>query len=546
VAGHKTVRDILSRNGEVVAETRDQGVSSVSLPIPADVDRVVVPFTTEPVIYQTRPGVDPAKLAEDLRVSLNAPVGLATFPTSTDDFVLSAGVSPAVTRKQVCPSSPEAPATTWPFSTNALAEVFNRNAVHLAALGTSPTPAIVAVVDNGVDGIFSAAFPEDDFDVSPLEKANPNDGKDQDLSGYPDDVVGTNIYNGGQPIAFAAAPMPAHGTMMTSLALGGKEYRDWWKRNRNAPKIRVRAISIVKHEVEASPTGNRHRYRMPTESLAKAVDYAAARGATIINLSVSTASRLTPIEDALYNRANLLLIVAAGNDASDLDVSDRFPAALSRQDIGYRGRVVTVAAYGRTGCLSGFSGRGEENVDLVAPGEEIRALGLGGTELTDEGTSQATALVSFTAANLRAIGLDRARAVKERLIASVDLKPQFHGHVRSEGALNIVKALSIFDDSVQLASNSAVPIYGKLQTSLTPENVCPILAGDQRSVLKVSRRVDGGDPNLVRVLLRRNDDRGELRHVYCVPRAEQLILSKTDGALLSFRLSDLIDLVPRM
>jgi subtilisin family serine protease len=270
------------------------------------------------------------------------------------------------------------------------------------------------------------------------------------------------------------------------------------------------------------------------------------RGATIINLSVSTASRLTPIEDALYNRANLLLIVAAGNDASDLDVSDRFPAALSRQDIGYRGRVVTVAAYGRTGCLSGFSGRGEENVDLVAPGEEIRALGLGGTELTDEGTSQATALVSFTAANLRAIGLDRARAVKERLIASVDLKPQFHGHVRSEGALNIVKALSIFDDSVQLASNSAVPIYGKLQTSLTPENVCPILAGDQRSVLKVSRRVDGGDPNLVRVLLRRNDDRGELRHVYCVPRAEQLILSKTDGALLSFRLSDLIDLVPRM
>lgn len=545
IAGRKTIRDIYASN-EGAPTPRGPIMSSASLPIPAGMSKVSVPTTTEGVVYRTKPGVDAEALAAELRSNLDAPPGLVTAPTAIDEFALSAGVDPGLVRKEVCPTPSRLASAAWPFSTSDLAAVLARNATHLAALGSAPTATVVAVVDNGVDGIFSTDFPEDDFDVSVLEKANPTDGKDQDASGYADDIVGTNIYEGGQPVAFASAPMPAHGTMMTSLALGGKEYRDWWSQNRSAPKIRVRAISIVRHSVEASPTGNKHYYKMPTESLGKAIDYATSRGATIFNLSVSTSNQLKPIEDALYNRANLLLIVAAGNDASDLEQGERYPAALSKLDTAYRGRVITVAAHGQTGCLSGFTGRGENDVDLAAPGEGIRATGMGGAEITDEGTSQATALVSFTAAQLRAAGLDQSRAIKERLIASVDLGPQYHGHVRSEGALNVPKALSIFDDFALLASGAGQPIYGKLQTSVDPAAVCPALAGDDRSVLKVSRRVDGGDPSQVRLLLRRNNPRGELKVLYCRPSAQQMSMQALDGSVVTFSWGDVVDLVPRM
>jgi hypothetical protein len=546
VAGRITIGDIFASNEQVLRP--GPITNSASVAIPDGLNEVSVPITTEAVVYKTKSGVDAESLAMELSSALAAPTGLATTPTAKDEFRLNTGIGADVVRKEICPAVPRSLSDPWPFSLQEIALILARNTAHLSSLGSSSTTTVVVVVDNGIDGIFSPNFPEDDFDVSVLEKANPADNIDQDRSGFSDDVVGTNIYDGGQPFAFLAAPMAAHGTMMASLALGGKDYRAWWHQNRVGAKIKVRAISIVKHSVVSSQTGNQHRYGMPTEALEKAVEYATGRGLSIFNLSVSTPNRIVPIEDALYNRANLLLVVAAGNDASNLGLGKTpvYPAVLSNRDLSYRGRVITVAAHGRNGCLSGFSARGAKIVDLAAPGEDIVATGIGGIEVIDEGTSQATALVSFTAAHLRAAGVDQSRLIKDRLIATVDLGRQFSGTVRSEGSLNVVKALSIFDDLVVLKSEGGRPFFGKLQATIGPSSICPTLTGDNRTVLKVSQRVDGGDPSYVRVLLRDNNLNGELEVVYCEPSSQQIQIQTVEGNTLSFAWSDVADLVPRM
>jgi len=538
--GTKTLSAVFARNAGV-ADTGGPIWTVATTAIPAEVREVSLPFTTEAVAYRPNPGVDVATLATQLRAALHAP-SLTTLepalPQPADELTLEAGVRPGVRRPVSCPPSTRRGAE-WPFPAAEVAEVIRRNQ---ARAGGAAAP-VVAVVDNGVDGLLGPAFPIEDLDVTALERDFPSDHKDQDGNGFFDDVVGTNIYEQGPPIAFLGSPSPVHGTMMASLVLGGADFRRAWTASAAPRPIRIRPISIVRRSVIPSAGGNVTSYGMPTDSIAKAINYADASQATIVNLSVSTRNRLSEVEDALYNRSNLLLVVAAGNAGGNLDAVPRYPAALSSQDNAYRGRVVTVAAHDRSGCLSGFSGRGETTVDLAAPGEEITATGFAGAEITDEGTSQATALVSFTAGNLRAAGLTTAPAIKERLIASVDLIPGMHGLVRSDGILNVPKALSVSQDVLEVAGATGRS-YGHLLKPLTLGGVCPDLVDDGREVLKVSRRVDGGDPRLVRVLVRMAGRRGVTNALHCAPGDARVGFTAVDGRSLTFGWSDVLDLVP--
>lgn len=541
--GAKTLSSIFTANAGKVSPQKSLWSVAAAM-IPGNVQEVSVPVTTEGVAYTPKAGVDAATLASQLRAALNAPsvssLGPA-LPQPADELTLEAGVPPGVLRSPVCPTTWRA--APWPFPADEVAAVIARNEAHLGSGGMRP--AVVAVVDNGVDGLLGTAFPVEDLEVTQLERAFPSDRKDQDGNGFFDDVVGTNIYQQGMPTAYQGGASPAHGTMMASLVLGGRDYRSARRLAAAPVRVRIRPVSIVRVSVVPGANGNVTTYGMPTEAVAKAVNYADAAEATIVNLSVSTPNRLSELEDALYNRSNLLLIVAAGNAATDLDAVPRFPASLSAQDVAYRGRVVTVAAHGRSGCLSGFSSRGPETVDLAAPGEQIAATGLGGGEIVDEGTSQATAITAFTAGNLRAAGLKSAAAIKERLLASVDLDPAMHGRIRSEGVLNVPKALSIFEDVLEVGV-APRHTYGHLSKAVALGDVCPALAGDPREVLKVSRRVDGGDSSTVRVLVRMQGKRGFTRPLHCAPVASRVAFTALDGTQTTFAWSEVVDLVPAL
>jgi len=535
-AGLKTLSGILTSNA--AAASADGSIWTVAASkIPRTVEEVTVPVTTEPVVYRPRPGVEAERLADDLRAALGTAAPVVTVATTGDEFTLEAGVAPALAAPTTC-RAPATPIVAWPFDVAEVAAVMARNRSRIGV----GTPTTIAVIDNGIDGVMTAAFPIEEFAANQLELANPNDGVDQDGDDYFDDVVGTNIYDQGPPAAFPQAIYPAHGSMMASLALGGGDYRAWRRATGVAPSVRLRVVSIVRRSVAPSPQGNVTRYSLPTEALGRAVTYAETGGATILNLSVSTPNRLQEVEDALYNRANLLLVVAAGNAATDLDSNDRFPAALSR-DNSRRGRVVTVAAHNQGGCLSRFSGHGAETVDFASPGERIRATGLSGTEVVDEGTSQATAITSFVAGQLRASGLTLAAAIKERLLASVDLDPAYRGLVRSEGRLNVAKALSVSDDVLELAQGTA-RLYGRLTARPGVHEVCPALPASTGVLLKVSRRIDGGSANEVRLLVRIRANRGETKILHCVPDPGPMTLTTVNGQSVTFHLSDVGDLVP--
>lgn len=545
VAGTKTLSGIFASNSDSPVFAWSRAFE----PIPRHLKQIEVPVGTEPVAYQVKPGIDATAFVAELNGALGAPAALTTGPTAEPELKLEAGVDPAVGGTSICPSGGWT-TRAWPFSIPDFSVVMNRSVARYVELGGERDKVgAVAVIDNGVDGIFTSAFPEEDFVISVLERAKPSDGLDQDNSGFADDVVGTNIYQGGQPVALPGPPgaagvaAPAHGTMMSSLSLGGIEYRTWAQQTSASRRVKIRPVSIVRHTVETSTGGNTHKYAMPTDSLGKAIDYAARNGATILNLSVSTPIQLASVEDALYNRANLLLVVAAGNSRVNLDQRALYPAGLSNFDNAYRGRVVTVAAHNAQGCLSSFSGRGKDSVDLAAPGENIRAVGLNGIAEVGEGTSQATALVSFTAAQLRSIGMDQARSIKERLIASADLNAAFIGHVRSEGALNIPKALDIYQNVLELAA-SRTPMVGELPFPLTVSAVCPSLSADDRKILKASRRIDGGAAGQMRLLAVSSDDRGRMEVLHCAPSNESMTFKLLNGSNVQFRWSEVWDLVP--
>lgn len=547
VSGSRTLARIFGRN--VLAPDQGSRWMAATARIPDAVRTVQVPSTTVPVAYRVREGVASDALVSHLRASLGAPATLPSAPSAEPELKLEAGVDPALGGSPTCPPGPPSTLAAWPYSVSDLATVMDRSVARFVQLGGARDKVgVVAVIDNGIDGIFTPAFPEEVFLINVLERAHPDDGVDQDGNGFADDVVGTNIYAGGEPVAFPGSPgvptvaAPAHGSMMSSLALGGADYNTWLRQTALVRRVKIRVVSIVRHSVEASNHGNIDKYAMPTDSLGKAIDYAARDGVTILNLSVSTPVQLASVEDALYNRSNLLLVVAAGNERINLDQRSLYPASLSFLDAAYRGRVVTVASHNRQECLSAFSGRGRETVDLAAPGEAIVATELGGVQAIGEGTSQATALVSFVAGLLRSIGIDQARSIKDRLIASVDLDPAFVGLIRSEGRLDVAKALDIYEDVLELKSGGP-RLIGHLASFPTTDSVCSDLIGDTRKVLKLSQRVDGGDPTQVRLLVRNNDDRERMDVLYCKPSVAPISLQTISGAPVAFHWADVADLV---
>jgi subtilisin family serine protease len=114
------------------------------------------------------------------------------------------------------------------------------------------------------------------------------------------------------------------------------------------------------------------------------VDYVASRGrpGDVVNMSLSTQTRVAAFDQAVVNAANrgLLFTLSAGNESED--ASNTSPAAVSHPNI------FTVSAIGSDDCLAAFSNFGAP-VDLAAPGVAVQSTALGGGTISFNGTSQA-------------------------------------------------------------------------------------------------------------------------------------------------------------
>ncbi|KDD74714.1 subtilase, partial [Helicosporidium sp. ATCC 50920] len=110
---------------------------------------------------------------------------------------------------------------------------------------------------------------------------------------------------------------------------------------------------------------------------------------------------------AAERAAGALMIVAAGNQAANVDTYDAYPAALLR-DPGYdASNIISVTATDQYGQLAWFSNVGKKSVTMAAPGTGIWSTFLNSQYITSDGTSMATPMVTGALALMMAYGDSR-------------------------------------------------------------------------------------------------------------------------------------------
>ena len=261
---------------------------------------------------------------------------------------------------------------------------------------------VVAVLDTGTD----LEHPE----LAPRLWDNPGEvagnGADDDRNGFTDDIHGWDFRDGDK----RPDDLGYHGTMVSGVvaaAIDGQGVAGV------APGVRLMPIRVCD---DSCPDGD----------VIAALAYAVNNGADVVNISLGRAPLGDDIDAPLRQAvqaagdAGLLVVAAAGNQATDADENPLVPAAFPGNAI------VSVAATEPDDGLASYSNWGSESVDLGAPGTNIVST----TPLDYDaspghgslsGTSPATPHVAAAAALIRSANPVRiAFLVRKTMRATVD------------------------------------------------------------------------------------------------------------------------------
>ena len=282
--------------------------------------------------------------------------------------------------------------------------------------GTGTT--VVAVIDSGID----LTHPDlvGNLWTNPGEVAG--NGRDDDGDGFVDDVHGVNfVTNTGDP-----SDALGHGTHVAGI------------------------IGAVGNNGVGGSGVNQHAKIMPlkflgpdggvTSNAVRAVNYAVAHGAKVINESWGGSGYDAPLADAIARaaQAGVVVVISAGNYASNNDAAPFFPANYTTQF----DNVVSVAAANAGGRLANYSNFGATTVTLAAPGDNVLSTLPGGRYGLLSGTSMAAPMVSGALSLLWDAHPDWTyRQVLAKLRSSVDLDTSLAGKSVTGGRLNLAKLL---------------------------------------------------------------------------------------------------------
>lgn len=242
---------------------------------------------------------------------------------------------------------------------------------------TGSSDVIVAIIDSGVDFLHPDLSANMWINHGESGDGRENDGIDNDDNGYVDDVYGYDFLRDdpdpsdsrghGTHVAGTVAAVGNNGVGVTGVS---------WS-------SRIMALRFL------SSTGSG-----PTSAAVEAIYYAIDNGAHIINNSWGGRAFSQTLEDAVADadEAGVLFVAAAGNAGDNIDETPHYPASHESDN------VVSVASTTSEDLLAGFSGYGEESVDLAAPGVGILSTTPPFVEAFSEdmeGTELLTVPVSF-------------------------------------------------------------------------------------------------------------------------------------------------------
>ncbi|KCZ62068.1 hypothetical protein HY36_16390 [Hyphomonas atlantica] len=219
------------------------------------------------------------------------------------------------------------------------------------ALGETPSPVIVAMIDTGIDWnhldlSWGSLWVNEDEVIG--------NGIDDDGNGYVDDQIGWDFMaSTNQPWDY-----DGHGTFTSGLIAA--EVNNGIGMTGMNPYARIMVLKAV---------NNFGRTR--TAYVTEAIRYAVDNGARVINLSLGgpAAPELETVALEYAAEKNVLIVVAAGNEGQELAdyAFVNHPA------------VITVAAIGENGERAPFSNWGPQ-ISIAAPGEDILSLRARGTD----------------------------------------------------------------------------------------------------------------------------------------------------------------------
>ena len=185
--------------------------------------------------------------------------------------------------------------------------------------------------------------------------------------------------------------------------------------------------------------------RGTTSAVASAFQAAGDQGLRVVNASLGAPTASYAERQAILTHPNTLYVVAAGNDAIDVDTgtSTSYPCRYTLAN------VLCVGASTATDIAAGFSNRGQTSVDLFAPGDEIASTYYDPDTATNgygamSGTSMASPLVAAAAALVAAEHPTWSAAqLKAALLDSVDHPAGLAGVSATGGRLNAARALGV-------------------------------------------------------------------------------------------------------
>ena len=301
---------------------------------------------------------------------------------------------------------------------------------------TGDKSVFVGIIDTGVD--VSHPDLKDNLWLNPFD---PIDGLDNDGNGYIDDSRGWDFFNGDNSVFDGSSD--AHGTHVAgTIGATGRNGIGVAGVNWNVSMISTKFIGSGGGYISGA-----------IQALDYLTDLKVRHNLNLVatNNSWGGGGYSQALHEAIIraSKQNILFVAAAGNSASNNDLTPAFPSNYStlvgtpRVSAAAQESVIAVAAITNSGSLSSFSSYGLTTVDLGAPGSGILSTVPGGGYAVYNGTSMATPHVTGAAA-LYAASHPGATAgdIRTALLASVTPTPSLAGRTVTGGRLNVAGLLA--------------------------------------------------------------------------------------------------------
>lgn len=238
-----------------------------------------------------------------------------------------------------------------------------------------------------VIGVLDGAFDSTHPSLSPNSWRNsadiPGNGIDDDNNGYVDDTFGFAVRTGNNGTLIP----DEHATHVAGIIGAGGESSD-------GTLGVVPTSTLIPLDIFGGEETTSQGAAIKALTYALKAKKSGKTNIKVINASIGETGQCSEAYRQTFNALNdagILVVVAAGNESANNDVTPSSPANCDVDNI------ISVAAIGRGGKLTSFSNYGKTTVDIAAPGEDILSTGLLGKWVKLSGTSQAAPFVSGVA-----------------------------------------------------------------------------------------------------------------------------------------------------